>query len=121
MDHAKKLGKEVFHLKTERQAMVGFAGLQLNDIITATNLNQQKIQAIPEHVSTMKEISKTVHKSMKMLEELNQNNSKAVEEITLSTKEMSQQVIQDSQAAQHLTDIAQSQNNVLVQYFDQEE
>ena len=55
-----------------------------------------------------------------ILENVNNKNSKAIEEITLSTNEMSQQVVQDSQSAQHMADMAQSQGDALAQYFVEE-
>jgi methyl-accepting chemotaxis protein len=93
----------------------------LNTIVTASLENKAGISEIVEEINKMKSASESVHSAMAILDRINKKNTGAIAEVTNSIREISNQVSEDSKVAQTLNQIARSQNDLLAQfYFDED-
>ena len=88
----------------------------LNNIVHAADDNKVKSEAIVRTVEEMKGFSENVKKAMDTLIKINVQNSQAIEEITAATSEMNQQVTENNKVALNLSNLAQSQEDLIAQF-----
>lgn len=112
-----EMGQQSVNKSSEKSSE---AAIALGDIIEATENNKKYNEEIKSLFTQMGEITENLQKSMNDLTGINQQNSDSIKEITQTANDISGQVVRDSKAAQQLSDMAESQNRVLAQYFDQE-
>lgn len=94
--------------------------IALNDILRASGDNENKIRVIDLAVKEIKEIIDVFKKSMDSFVKLNRENSAAVEEITKSTNDMSQQIQDISNMANLLSDMSRVQDDLVAQFILEE-
>ncbi len=88
----------------------------LNDIIAAAETNITSNSAINMAISRLKEFSVNIRTAVENLEKINQENNKAIRQISGSTEEMSLQVQENNKVAIDLSSLAESQENMVSQF-----
>jgi len=93
------------------------AEASLNNIKNSSVESENKIHYIADTTNEMETLSKNVQESIKVLNEINHNNARGIEEITDSVSQMNEQVGELIKMATLLSDLAHSQENLITQFI----
>lgn len=88
----------------------------LKDILETSKISEDKISSIGEILKQIGNISDNVKNSMLKLTEINNNNKKAIDEMSVSINEMNIEEINISRMAQTLKNMSQSQVDLISQF-----
>lgn len=86
-----------------------------DNIMNASSQTVEKTEKMIDSLHEMGGIAENVRHSMQTLVGVNNDNNQAIKEITLSTKEMSLQVAEMSKTARLLSEMAQSEEDLILQ------